>query len=127
VTTQQARQNPGFAKLAQKWSSMLEYDRELPGKNDGLFFNAPTVVMLVSDSPTDAALAASNMELMAVAQELGVLYCGFFVRAAQGDVKIKELLGLGDSQEVRVCLVLGKPNISYRRTVPRKPAVINWL
>lgn len=127
VTTQQAKQNSGFTKLAEKWTNMLESDREMPGKDDGLFFQAPTVVLLVSDSPTDAALAASNMELVAVAQGLGVLYCGFFVRAAQGDAKLKDLLGLDESQEVKVCLVLGNPDVTYHRTVPRKPAIIHWV
>jgi nitroreductase/NAD-dependent dihydropyrimidine dehydrogenase PreA subunit len=123
---QQAEQNPAFAGLAQKWTNMLESDKEMPGKNDGLFYNAPTILLLVSDSPVDAALAASNMELMAVAQGLGVLYCGFFVRAAQGNEKINNLLGLSGTQEVKICLVLGKPDVTYRRTVPRKPAIINW-
>ena len=123
---QQAEQNQALASFAQKWTNMLESDQELPGKNDGLFYNAPTILLLVSDSPVDAALAASNMELMAVAQGLGVFYCGFFVRATQDDEKISDLLGLGDGQQVRICLVLGNPDVTYLRTVPRKSAVINW-
>ena len=126
ITLQQAEQNPALAGFAQKWSNMLDSDKELPGKNDGLFYNAPVVLLLVSDSPVDAALAASNMELMAVAQGLGIFYCGFFVRAAQGDEKISSLLCLGDAQEVRICLVLGNPDVNYERTVPRKSAIINW-
>ena len=106
---------------------MFESDKELPGKNDGLFYNAPVVLLLVSDAPVDAALAASNMELMAVALGLGIFYCGFFVRAAQGDEKISDLLGLGDAKEIKICLVLGNPDVTYLRTVPRKSAIINWL
>jgi nitroreductase len=126
ITLQQAGQNPSLAGFAQKWVNMFESDKEQPGKNDALFYNAPVVLLLVSDSPVDAALAASNMELMAVAQGLGIFYCGFFVRAAQGDEKINNLLGLSDSKEVRICLVLGKPDVTYVRTVPRKSAIINW-
>lgn len=126
ITLQQTQQNPGLVSLAQKWANMLESDKELPGKNDGLFYNAPVVMLLVSDSQADAALAASNMELMAVAQGLGVLYCGYFVRVVQGNEKINSFLGLDEAQEIRVCLVLGKPDVTYLRTVPRKPAIINW-
>lgn len=125
--TLMAEKNPGLLSLAQKWTDMLESDKELSGKKDELFYNAPTVLLLVSDSPVDAALAASNMELMAVAQGLGMFYCGFFARAAQGDTKIKNLLGLGDTQEIRVCLVLGHPDVTYLRTVPRKAPEISWL
>ncbi|MHB8127023.1 MAG: nitroreductase family protein [Desulfitobacteriaceae bacterium] len=127
ITLQQAEQNPALAGFAQKWMNMFESDKELPGKNDGLFYNAPVALLLVSDSPVDAALAASNMELMAVALGLGIFYCGFFVRAAQGDEKISNLLGLGDAEEIKICLVLGNPDVTYLRTVPRKPAIINWL
>jgi nitroreductase/NAD-dependent dihydropyrimidine dehydrogenase PreA subunit len=126
ITLQQAGQNPALASFAQKWSNMLESDKEQSGKEDKLFYNAPVVLMLVSDSPVDAALAASNMELMAVALGLGVFYCGYFVRAAQGDEEISSLLGLSEKQEVKVCLVLGNPDVTYLRTAPRKSAIINW-
>lgn len=126
TSSQQAKQNPALVSFARRWANNLEADKETPGKNDGLFYNGSAVLVLVSDSPVDAALAASNMELMAVAQGLGVFYCGFFVRAAIGDESIKGLLGIQEAQEVRVCLVIGKPDITYLRTVPRKPANITW-
>lgn len=123
---QMSEQNPMYKGFAQRWTSMLESDKEQTGKNDTLFYNAPVAIMLVSESMTDAALAASNMELMAVAQGLGVFYCGFFVRAAHGNEAIKQLLGLDEKQEIQVCLVLGNPEVTYSRTVPRKPATISW-
>lgn len=110
----------------ERWIHMYESDKEQPGKNDSLFFNAPVVIAIVADSSVDAALAASNMELMAVAQGLGSFYSGFFVRAAQQNLQIKEFLGLSESQEVMVSMVLGYPNVTYLRTVPRKQAKINW-
>jgi nitroreductase/NAD-dependent dihydropyrimidine dehydrogenase PreA subunit len=126
VLAEQAKENPGLAALASRWANMYESDREQQGKNDSLFYNAPVVILLVSDSPVDASLAAANMELMSAAQGLGAFYCGFFMRAAQGDDKIKELLGLGENQEIRVALVIGKTDVTYKRTVPRKPSVISW-
>jgi nitroreductase/Pyruvate/2-oxoacid:ferredoxin oxidoreductase delta subunit len=123
----QAQQDPSIVSYAQRWTGMYKSDMEQPGKNDTLFFNAPTVLLIVADSPVDAALAASNMELMTVAQGLGTFYCGFFVRSAQGNPKISNLLGLANSQEVKVCMVLGYPDITYLRTVPRKPAKIDWM
>lgn len=127
ITAEQAKMNPGLAGLAQRWLSLYESDKEQPGKNDTLFYQAPVALLLISDSPVDASLAASNMELMSAAQGLGAFYCGFFVRAAQGNEKIKELLGLNLTQEIRVCLVLGKPDVAYQRTVPRRKASVTWL
>jgi len=109
-----------------KWIQMYEADKEQAGKNDTLFFNATVILAIVADSPVDAALAASNMELMAFTQGLGLFYSGFFVRAAQQNSQIKEFMGIGESQEVMVCIVLGYPNVTYQRTVPRKQAKINW-
>lgn len=110
----------------ERWAQMYESDKEQPGKNDTLFFNAPVVLAIVADSPVNAALAASNMELMAFALGLGSFYSGFFVRAAQQNSQIKELLGLSESQEIMVCMVVGYPDVTYQRTVPRKQARINW-
>jgi nitroreductase len=122
----QSPQDLSLVSYAQRWTGMYLSDKEQPGKNDRLFYNAPIVFLIVADSPVDAALAASNMELMTVAQGLGTFYCGYFVRSAQGNPKISNLLGLADSQEVKVCMLLGYPNITYLRTVPRKPAQIFW-
>lgn len=127
MTAMQAKENPGLLGLAQRWRSMYESDKEQPGSKDYLFYQAPVVLLLLSDSPVDASLAAANMELMSAAQGLGAFYCGFFVRAAQGNEKIKGQLGLTGNQEIRVCLVLGKPKVTYQRTVPRKQPVISWL
>ena len=60
------------------------------------------------------------MELMAEAQGLGVFYCGYFVYASQSNERMKKLLWLSDTQEIRVCLVLGKPDVTYMRTVPKE-------
>lgn len=118
--------NAVMRNYMKRWIQMYESDKEQAGKNDSLFFNAPIVIAIVADSPVDAALAASNMELMAFAQGLGSFYSGFFVRSAQQNSQIKEFLGLSESQEVMVCMVLGYPDVKYMRTVPRKQAKINW-
>ncbi len=123
---QQATQNPALEALAQRWEKMLESEKEESGKNDRLFFQATAVILLVSDTMVDPALAASNMELMAAAQGLGAFYCGFFVRAAQGHEEISRILELEPGEEIRVCLAVGNPDVHYKRTAPRKPAVISW-
>ena len=100
--------------------------KENPKMNDKLFFNAPALILVVSDSQVNAALASSNMELMTNAQGLGTFFSGFFAMAAQGNEKIRELLGLEGNKEIVTCMVIGYPNVKYVRTVPRKDASISW-
>ena len=115
-----------YKRYAQMWIKMYEEYKEDPKKNDKLFFNAPALILVVSDSQVNAALASSNMELMTNAQGLGTFYSGFFAMAAQGNEKIRELLGLEGKNEIVTCMVVGYPNVKYARTVPRKDASISW-
>ena len=114
------------ASFAAKWKRLYELEQTSPGREDALFFHAPAVVLLVSDSAVDAALAASNMELMAFAEGLGALYCGFFCRAGQSSTEIQSLLELPPSQNIQVCMPLGYPDVRYFRTVPRNKPNIRW-
>jgi len=115
-----------FKRYAQMWIKMYNEYKENPKLNDKLFFNAPALILVVSDSQINGALASSNMELMTNAQGLGTFFSGFFAMAAQGNEKIRELLGLEGNKEIVTCMVIGYPNVKYVRTVPRKDASILW-
>jgi nitroreductase len=65
------------------------------------------------------------MELMACAQGLGVLYSGFLTRACASK-KIKAAVGIPEGKEVLTVLLVGYPDVKYRRTAPRKKADIVW-
>ena len=116
------------ARRAQKfidWCKQLRKDPDF----DPLFFHAPALVMAVSDKEgkLDAAAAAAYMELEANAQGLGVLYSGYFAAAAQGNEEIRGILGLRDGEELVRCLVLGRPDIAFRRIPPRDAAKVEYL
>lgn len=106
----------------------------LPGKRqnafslerDTLFYDAPAVILTVSDHDVNASLASANMELMANAMGLGALYVGFFVVAAARSQELQEFLGLSGKQHVVTCLALGHPKIHYLRTAPRKSIQATW-
>jgi len=115
-----------FKRYAQMWIKMYNEYKESPNINDKLFFNAPALILVVSDSQVNAALASSNMELMTNAQGLGTFFSGFFAMAAQGNEQIRDLLGLEGNKEIVTCMVIGYPNVKYVRTVPRKVANIIW-
>ena len=94
--------------------------------DDYLFRNAPAVIYIFSERGWDAGMAAQNMELMAVAEGLGVLYNGFLARISDRNEKLKEWFGLS-GKPVAACMLAGFPEVTYRRTAPRRAANVVLL
>ena len=92
---------------------------------DFLFRNAPAVLFIGGNTPVDAALAAQNIELMAIAQGLGALYNGFLNYTIHLTPELKQWLGLEDKASY-VCMLLGYPAVKYTSTAPRKQADVVW-
>lgn len=92
---------------------------------DYLFRNAPVVMYVAAESAVDAALAAQNMEMAAIAQGLGVLYNGYLARATDMNHAAREWLDLQD-KPVAVCMLAGYPQRLYKRTAPRRKADVRW-
>lgn len=109
---------------APRWIKMYEDYKKDP-LNDKLFFKAPVLLVVTAISPLNEVLAPSNIELMANAEGLGVLFTGFIERALKNSVKAKEMLGI-NKKEIISCMLMGYPDIKFRRTVPRKQAEISW-
>ena len=92
---------------------------------DFLFRNAPAVIYVASKSAVNAALAAQNIELAAVAQGLGVMYNGYLVGATNMNEKAVKWLDLED-KPVAVSMTIGYPSVKYQRSAPRKEADVRW-
>lgn len=91
--------------------------------DDHFFFKkAPAVILVVSRDKINGALAASNMELMAQAHGLGVLYSGFFAMAVNHSAALRRKLGLKRGERLVTALVLGYPAVKYHRTAQREAA-----
>ncbi|TCO79447.1 nitroreductase family protein [Marinisporobacter balticus] len=115
-----------YKRYAQIWIGMYEAYKENPKGKDGLFFNAPAVIVVTANIEVNGSLASSNMELMTNALGLGTFFSGFFVRAAQENKEIRNFLEIKDSKQIVSCMVIGYPDIEYKRTVPRNKADIGW-
>lgn len=121
----------GLKHYRAKFRSMYPAWKE-QGK-DGLFFNAPCVLMVVSGNPKsgsgrlDAGLASANAELMAHALGLGVCYIGFFTIAATLEPELYRRVGIRDGEEIVSTMAVGYPAVRYRRTVNRNPADVTRL
>lgn len=93
--------------------------------DDTFFFDTPAFLVIASDNPLDGGLAAANIENMAVAEGLGALYSGYMMRVISASPVLKEWLGTGE-KSISACLLLGYPDVTYKRTAPRKEADIIW-
>lgn len=126
VLANKTPENMKIERYAKMWLKMHSDYMENPKKSDMLFCNAPAVILVVSDSDVNGALASSNMELMTNALGLGTFFSGFLVRAAQANKGIMDYLGIEDGKKIVTCMVIGYPDVKYSRTVPRKDANITW-
>ncbi|NLL52428.1 MAG: nitroreductase [Peptococcaceae bacterium] len=124
--TQHEAQQALYKRYAEKWISMHDEYQANPEANDRLFFNAPAIIVVTAQAAISGGLASSSMELMANALGLGVLFSGYFVRAARANKEILEFLGVKEGKDIISCLVIGYPNVRYLRTVPRKKADVSW-
>lgn len=96
--------------------------------DDNFFFKkAPTVILVVAKNEVNGSLAASNMSLMAESFGLGVLYSGFFTEVVKYSKKLQKLLNLKSKGRVVATLVIGYPDVRYRRTTQKETADISYL
>ena len=109
-----------------KFYEFKAYFKENSNSRDKLFFNAPVVIVISANSVVNGSLASANMELIANALDLGVLFSGFTVRGAQDNQTIRDFLEIKENKEVVTTLVIGHPDVKYFRTVPRKKADVTW-
>lgn len=91
------------------------------------FFNAPIVIVILAKNKTNGILAAQNMEFVAEAHGLGVLYSGYFTMAANLSHKIKKIIKVPKGKRVAMTLVLGYPDVKFLRSVPRKEVDVNYM
>jgi nitroreductase len=115
-----------FKKYAEMWTQMYQDYQNESVHNDRLFFEAPIVIVVSASSNVNGSLASSNMELMANALDLGVLFSGFTLRGAKNKKEVRKFLGVKNNKEIVTALVIGYPDVKYFRTVPREQADISW-
>lgn len=91
------------------------------------FFNAPIAVVILAKDKTNGLLAAQNMEFVAEAHGLGVLYSGFFTMATNASRKMKKAMNVPKGKSVAMTLVLGYPNVKFLRSAPRKKLDVKFM
>lgn len=91
------------------------------------FFNAPVVLVILAKNKTNGLLAAQNMEFVAEAHGLGVLYSGYFTMAANASHKIRRAMQVPRGKRVAMTLVLGYPAVKFLRSAPRENLEVQYM
>lgn len=102
----------------------LRYKKD--SSDDILFFDAPVLLVVRSDTFVDASIAADHIQLMAQTMRLGCTMNGFLSLIMDYNQEIRELFCTKRYNKV-VCMMLGYPSVKYYRTVPRNKVDAEWI
>ena len=91
------------------------------------FFHAPIVIVIAAKDKGNGVLAAQNMEFVAEANGLGVLFSGFFTIAANSSRRIRKTLGIPKGKKAAATLVLGYPKVKYQRSAQRNKLDVKFM
>lgn len=111
---------------------MITNGRENDTLKGMILRDAPLVIIAhsVKSNSLGAAncsLAMRNMELLALTMGLGTCWAGKVVVAAGKSQGINELLGLEKDRQIHGALMVGYPDLEYKRMIPRKDRDVRWL
>ena len=109
--------------LADLFSSMARNNKI---DDNFFFFNAPVVIVILAKEKTNGILAAQNMEFVAEANGLGVLFSGFFTTAVNASHKIKKALNIPKGKRAAMTLVMGYPAVKFLRSAPREKLDVSY-
>lgn len=85
------------------------------------FFGAPAVIVVLAKDKTNGLLAAQNMEFVAEANGLGVLFSGYFTMAVNASRSLRKALRVPKGKRAAMTLVLGYPAVKFLRGTPHRP------
>lgn len=96
-------------------------------QEDSLFYGARQVLFIYADKEINGIIAASYIELLANAMELGAFYCGYATYGIEQDAALKKEYGFFHGKKLSAVLGIGYPDIKYVRSAPRNKAKIQWI
>ena len=112
-----------WERIAGKWKEGV----------DQLLHHAPALIVvhmkngLATTPEIDAAIASTQMVLLAETLGLGTCYIGFLIWAVENSGELKKFLGLPEDHKALIAFTVGYPDVEYLRFVARNPAKVNWV
>lgn len=100
--------------------------------DDPVFYHAPAVIVihtreLIPTPQEDSILAGFAMALMAQTLGLGTCFVSLAHKGLSASGYCKELVGIGPQDHIHAVLLLGYPDVSYRRPAPKPEKVVHWV
>lgn len=112
-----------WERIAKKWAEGV----------DQLLHQAPALIIIhlrKNMSPTpevDAAIASTQMVLLAETLGLGTCYIAFLIWAIENSEELKKVLGIPIENKAVIAFTVGYPEVEFLRLVARNQAKINWI
>ena len=116
-----------FRKIKPIANIAIKHSKEVSIDDNFFFKNAPIAIIIATKDKISGSLAASNMALIAESYGLGVLFSGYFSDVANNLPKLKKLLSLKHRDHVITTLVIGYPDVKYRRTAQKETGNVRYL
>jgi nitroreductase/NAD-dependent dihydropyrimidine dehydrogenase PreA subunit len=114
---------PVWERIAGKWKEGV----------DQLLHNAPALIIvhmkkgLATTPEIDAAIASTQMILLAETLGLGTCFIGFLIWAIEDSKELKAFLGVPEDSKAVVAFTVGYPDVEFLRFVARNPAKVKWV
>jgi len=114
---------PVWERIAKKWEEGV----------DQLLHHAPALIIvhmkkgLATTPEIDAAIASTQMVLLAETSGLGTCYIGFLIWAIENSKELKEFLKIPTDHRSLVAFTVGYPDVKFLRMVYRNPAKVSWI
>ena len=114
---------PVWERIAGKWKEGV----------DQLLHHAPALILihmkkgLATTPKIDAAIASTQMVLLAETLGLGTCYIGFLVWVVEDSRALKKMLGILSENSALIAFTVSYPGVAYRRVVARNPAKVAWI
>jgi nitroreductase/NAD-dependent dihydropyrimidine dehydrogenase PreA subunit len=114
---------PVWDRIAKRWEEGV----------DQLLHHAPALIIihmkktLATTPEIDAAIASTQMVLLAETLGLGTCYIGFLIWAIENSGLLKKRLGIPPKNKALIAFTAGYPGVEFKRFVARNPAKVGWL
>jgi nitroreductase len=92
---------------------------------DGMYWDAPTVIFVIGTAAQECAMVCQNVMLAATSLGLGSCIVGFGAQVTDDD-EIVEALELKDNEKIYGPVVVGYPEI-VPEPPPKVPPIVKWI
>jgi nitroreductase len=100
--------------------------------DDPVFYHAPAVIVihtpeLIPTPQEDSLLAGFAMAMVAHTLGLGTCFVSLAHKGLSASKRCKEMVGIAPQDYIHAVLLLGYPDASYRRPVPKPAKIVHWV